>query len=355
MVVSDVLAAADCEQVLLVRDRDARATVLLAVHDTRLGPAHGGIRRWAYASLEDAARDVVALAQAMTWKCALAEVPAGGGKCVVLDHPGLDRRAAYRLVGRTVAQLGGRYFTGPDVGTGDDDLRLVAAETRFVAMAPAAGGAAGVDPGVDPSTGPGDLAEATAIGVFAAIAALAERLQQPLGRLHVALQGLGAVGLRLAARLRAAGVRLSVADVMPARTAAAAELGAGVVPVEQILNTPCDVFAPCALGGVLTAATAAALPARGVCGAANNIFADAEAAAVLHRRSVRVVPDFVANAGALIQGATWHLTGQRVGVERLQRIAVTAGRLLDRAHAENVPPSVLALQVARERLARGVA
>ena len=347
MVVSDVLAAADCEQVLLVRDREAAATVLLAVHDTRLGPAHGGIRRLAYESLEHAARDVVALAQAMTWKCALAEVPAGGGKCVVLDGPQLDRGAAYRLVGRTVAQLGGRYFTGPDVGTTDEDLRIVASETRFVAVAPV-GGAAAED-------GPGDLAEATAVGVFAAIGALAQRLQRPLDGLRVAQQGLGAVGLRLAARLRAAGVRLWVSDVMAARTAAAVELGATAVAPERILQTPCDVFAPCALGGVLTVAAAADLPARGVCGAANNILADAEAAAVLHRRGILVVPDFVANAGALIQGATWHLTGRRVGAERLQRIATTAGELLDRAGAAGVPPSVLALQVARERLARGVA
>ncbi len=136
MVLSDVLAEADCEQVLLVHDRAARATLLVAVHDTRLGPAHGGIRRFAYPDLEAAAREVLMLARAMTWKCALAEVPAGGGKCVLLDHPGLDRKLAYRAVGRAVAQFGGKFFTGPDVGTADADLREVAAETPFVMEPP---------------------------------------------------------------------------------------------------------------------------------------------------------------------------------------------------------------------------
>ncbi|HEX6811199.1 MAG TPA: Glu/Leu/Phe/Val dehydrogenase dimerization domain-containing protein [Planctomycetota bacterium] len=334
----DILAGSDCEQVLLVRDRGSAATILVAVHDTRLGPAHGGIRRWPYPTPATALQDVVALAQAMTWKCALAEVPAGGGKAVVVDHPGLDRAAAYRAVGRTVEQLGGRFFTGPDVGTTDADLREVAQETEFVAV----------------GTGPLDLARATAIGVCASLEALAERLELPMAGLRVAVQGLGAVGMPLCERLHAAGAQLAVADVMPSRAAAAqAKFGATVVPAEQILQVPCDVFAPCALGSVLTAATAALLPARGVCGAANNVFADHHAALVLHRRGVRVVPDFVANAGALIVGANWHLTGRRVDAERLQRIGQTAGELLDRAAAENVPPPVLALQMARERVARG--
>ncbi|MBL8730386.1 MAG: Glu/Leu/Phe/Val dehydrogenase [Planctomycetes bacterium] len=338
MTSTDALAAADCEQVLVVRDRDADVTAIVAVHDTRLGPAHGGIRRWRYADLGAALADAVALAQAMTWKCALAEIAAGGGKSVILDRDGLDRAAAYRLVGRTVAQLGGRYFTGPDVGTGDDDLRVVADETRFVALD-------------RDGAGPGDLTAATATGVFAALTALAERLHTPVGRLRVAVQGLGAVGQQLCRQLHAAGAQLVVSDVVPARAeAAAAAFGATVVAPADILAEPCDVLAPCALGGVLSDAVCERLTARGVCGAANNIFAGDSAATILHRRGVPVVPDFVANAGALIQGATWHLHGERVGEARLQRIARTAGELLDRAVAENVPPSVLALRVARERV-----
>ncbi|MCA8954418.1 MAG: hypothetical protein KDE27_33240, partial [Planctomycetes bacterium] len=147
----DVIEAGGCEEVLVVRDRASGAVAVLAVHDTRLGPAHGGIRRWPYDSLAAATADVVALAQAMTRKCALAGVAAGGGKAVILDRDGLDRTAAYRLVARAVDRLGGRFFTGPDVGTTEADLRVVAEITRYVAT-----GAAG---------GPGDLALATATGV----------------------------------------------------------------------------------------------------------------------------------------------------------------------------------------------
>jgi glutamate dehydrogenase/leucine dehydrogenase len=144
------LEASGCEQVLVVRDRAANALAVIAVHDTRLGPAHGGIRRWPYPSLAAAVSDVLQLAEAMTWKCALADVPAGGGKAVILDRPGTDREAAYRLVGRAVAQLGGRFFTGPDVGTTTADLQVVAGETSYVATGE--------------GEGPGDLPAATATG-----------------------------------------------------------------------------------------------------------------------------------------------------------------------------------------------
>ena len=342
MVVSNVLAEAECEQLLLLRDRAARATFLVAVHDTRLGPAHGGIRRASYPDLEAAARDVVQLARAMTWKCALAEVPAGGGKCVLLDHPGLDRVQAYRAIGRTVAQLGGRFFTGPDVGTTDADLREVATATTFVAV-----------PAAAPAAGPGDLAEATAIGVHAALQALAERLGRSIDGLRVLIQGLGATGARLATRLAQNGARLLVSDLRADAVAAVvAATGAQAIAPDRVLTTPCDVFAPCALGGILTPLAARTLPALGVCGSANNVFADPAAARELHRRSVLAVPDFVANAGALIQGATWHLTGVRVDERRLQRIAATTGELLDRARAQDVPPLELALELAQERLRR---
>lgn len=330
----------DFEHVLLVRDRDASAVAIVAVHDTRLGPAHGGIRRWAYRDVDEALADVVALARAMTYKCALAGVPAGGGKAVILDHPELDRRRAYRLVGRAVAQLDGRFFTGPDVGTSAEDLDEVAAETRYVAVA---GG-----------DGPGDLAQATADGVLAAMVALAERLESRPDALHVVLQGLGAVGMALGRRLHELGARLSVHDVVAARCERAAQqFGAAVLTAEQVFRTPCDVFAPCALGGVLTASVAASLPARGVCGAANNVFADPAVAEAMHRRGVVVVPDFLANAGALIVGATFNLTGRRAAPGAALRIGETAAEVLSRSRDDDASPLRVALEVARERLSRG--
>jgi len=329
----------DCEQLRVVWDRQSRARVLVAVHDTRLGPAHGGIRRWSYESVAAAHRDVAALARAMTWKCALAEVPAGGGKAVILDRPDLDRAAAYRLVGRIVESLGGAFYTGPDVNTSAEDLRAVAEETAYVAT--------------DARDGPGDLAAATAEGVLRATLALAGRLGRPVDQLRCVVQGLGAVGYGLCERLAARGASLSVADVVPARVASAVTaFGARAVGVEEALATEADIYAPCALGGVLTADVVRSIPVGGVCGAANNVFADGAAIQAAHARGLVVVPDFVANAGALIQGALWNLRRERVGVDRIRRIGETVEEVLARAASDGVPPHELALQLARERVER---
>lgn len=328
-----------CEQLRAVWDRVSRAHVLVAVHDTRLGPAHGGIRRWAYEGLDDARRDVVALARAMTWKCALAEVPSGGGKAVILDRPDLDREAAYRLVGRVVEQLGGAFYTGPDVNTTAADLRVVAEETEFVAT--------------DAADGPGDLAAATAEGVLAALLALAERLGRPADQLRCIVQGLGAVGAGLCERLAARGAKVLVADVVAARVEDAVQrFGVEPLSVDDVCTTEADIYAPCALGGALTEAVAASIPVRGVCGAANNVFAGERAVQEAHRRGLLVVPDFVANAGALIQGALWNLRGERVDAERIRRIGATTGEVLARSAEEDRPPLELALQLARERVER---
>lgn len=330
--------AAECEQVLVVKDPASSAEAIVAVHSTHLGPAHGGIRRWPYESFEAAMADVVALARAMTFKCALAEVPAGGGKAVIVDRPGLDRAAAYRMVGRAVEQLGGAFFTGPDVNTSAADLQVVAEETRFVAT--------------DAADGPGDLAAATSSGVLSAMAALAAELSLAPADMHVVVQGLGAVGMGCVARLAKVGARISVYDVRPDRVAeAVGDYGAVALVAAAVTETPCDVFAPCALGAVLTEPVAARLPARGVCGAANNIFVSDAAAAEMHRRGVVVVPDFIANAGALIQGALWNLRQERVGPDRLDRIGVTTREVLARSRQSDLPPNTVASELARERLA----
>lgn len=334
----------ECEQVLVVRDPEAdtdpdAAVALVAVHSTRLGPAHGGIRRWSYASQDDALADVVALARAMTYKCALADIPAGGGKAVILDRPGLDRERAYRLVGRAVESLGGTFYTGPDVNTTARDLRWVGEETRFVAT--------------DADDGPGDLAAATADGVLSAWLALAAELGAQPEDLHCVVQGLGAVGMGLCRRLADRGVRLSVHDVVGERIERAiAECGATAIPSGKVTETACDIFSPCALGGVLTETVAATLPVRGVCGAANNIFETDAAVAELHCRSIPVVPDFLANSGALIQGAIWNLQQRRIAPDHLDCIGETTAEVLRRARTSDRAPSLVALELASERLER---
>lgn len=342
----EMLQRTGFEQVQFLRDPATGVRAIVAVHDTRRGPAFGGIRRRRYDGLGAALADVLALAAAMTWKCALADVPAGGGKTVILAAPDADdvpdadgaaRAAGYALVGRYVEEMGGRYFTGPDVGTTDDDLRLVCRQTRYCAS-----------PDAD---GPGDLGDSTAQGVFAALVATAAHAGRGIDGLHVVVQGLGAVGFRLARLLRAAGARLSVAEPSAATCErAAAELGATVLPLAAALRTPCDLFAPCALGSVLDVAAARALPALAVCGAANNVLADEAAGAALHARGIPVAPDFVANAGALIHGALWHLTGTAPPPERIDRIGDTVRELLARSRRDDVPPGALALDLARQRV-----
>jgi len=329
--------AGECERVLVLKDPVTGAKAIVAVHSTQLGPAHGGIRRWPYESLEAAMGDVVALARAMTNKCALAGIPAGGGKAVIVDQPGLDREAVYRMVGRAVDQLGGTFFTGPDVNTTAEDLRWVAEETPHVAT--------------DAEDGPGDLAAATSEGVLSAMLALAENLGCEANGMHVVVQGLGAVGMGCVARLAAMGAQVSVYDVVPERIEqAVADHGAVALAADKVFKTRCDVFAPCALGGVLTESVAQRLPARGVCGAANNVFGDEAASEILHARGVPVVPDFLANSGALIQGALWNLKQVRIAPDRLQSIGETTRALLVRSRAEDRAPIAVALEMARERL-----
>ena len=330
--------AGDFEQVEVFTDRASGMQAVLAIHDTRMGPAFGGIRRRAYASLEEATRDVLQLAAAMTWKCAMAGLPAGGGKMVLLDHEGLDRPAAYRCIGTFVASLGGRFSTGPDVGTTDADLREVCSRTRHCANPDAAG--------------PGDLGRATALGVFHALLATAQRAGIELVGATVLVQGLGTVGAPLARMCREAGARLLLADVDGARAQAlAAGLGAQVVDPARVLATPCDVLVPCALGGLVDTAAAGSLPVRAVCGAANNLLASAEAGRVLHDRGIPVAPDFVANAGALIAGCLHQLNGTRVGDDRITAIGRTVDAVLGESSRTGRPPGEVALAWARSRVA----
>jgi leucine dehydrogenase len=329
----EMLAGAGHEQLWLRRDAAGQACVVAAIHSTRLGPAFGGIRRRAYPGLIDALRDVLALAEAMTWKCAMAEVPAGGGKMVILDHADLDREAA--VAGEMVAGLAGRFYTGPDVGTVDADLRVVARHTTNVATAAVHG----------------DIGMSTARGVFAGIRATLQRIGvDHVRRARVVVQGAGAVGLRLCELLCEAGSEVVAGDVDAAAAARAAAAGARIVPADELLRTECTLLAPCALGGVIDETVAQALPARAVCGAANNLLATPAAGAVLHARGIPCAPDFVANSGGLIHGVTVQLHGDPPKLQRYERVGKLVGELLAESARTGVPPAELALAEARRRV-----
>ncbi len=280
-----LLAGGDYEQIECVRDRSSGLQACIVLDDTRLGPAFGGIRCRPYPSFAAALADAMALARAMTLKCALAGLPAGGGKGVVLDHEGLDRDAAFARLGRHVQAMGGRFFTGPDVGTGTRELRALARGTRFVAH---------------PEGDAGDIARPTAVGVRAAIDATAHHLGLALRGLRVAIQGVGAVGANLARLLAADGASLALADIDGERVrAVAAATGARIVAPETILATACDVLAPCALEQVITAENAPRIRARMICEGANGPTTPA-ADEILEDRGVLVLPDVLANAGGVV-------------------------------------------------------
>jgi len=287
-------------------DRETGAWFVIAVHSTRLGPASGGTRAMVYPSVGDAVSDATRLAAAMTTKMAAAGLPMGGGKSVIaLPAPraaldGAHWRRILQVHAANVQELGGTYTTGPDIGTDSADMDVLRETTPFAFGRSTATG------------GPGSGAPATALGVFTAVrAAVAEAgLGDGNGGvtgLRVLVQGLGAVGARVAELAAEAGAELLVADVDPERCTAAAARGARIVPPTEVTRTRCDVVVPCATGGLLDAAVARTLPCAVVAGAANNQLADADAALVLARRGIVYAPDFVANAGGAI-----HLVGREV-------------------------------------------
>lgn len=338
----DAMAREGFEEVIAVQDRRSGMRGFLGIHDSSQGQAFGGIRRWGYLDEDQALRDCLRLARAMSHKCALAGLPAGGAKLVVLDRPELDVTQAYTAIGELVERLNGRFYTGPDVGTGALELAEVASRTRFV-----------TDPG---PAGPGELAESTSEGVFRGIAAALRHLdgEEDWKQRVITIQGLGEVGRGLARRLLAHGARVVAAEIDPVRAEAAAEeLEIELIDPASEYDQPCDVFAPCALGGILHDLTLTRLRCRIVAGGANNVLARSGHADQLHERGILYAPDFVINSGALVRGVLFHLHARREPIDAIgERIAGVLSELLDRARAEGRSPATVALEEAETRIAR---
>jgi leucine dehydrogenase len=333
-------AFSDHEQVAFFCDRASGLRAIVALHSTRLGPAFGGIRMRDYPRAVDALDDALRLSRAMTLKAAVVGAPLGGGKAVILGDPSTQKtEALLQAMGRAIDSLGGRYIAAEDVGTSLADLAIVRRATRHtLALAT-----------MDVTPAP-----ATAWGVLVALrAAVRHRLgRDDLAGLRVALQGLGKVGWQLCRFLHAEGARLVVTDIDPARSAlAAAELGARVVAPEAIWDAEVEVLAPCALGGVLGDGAIARLRAGIVVGAANNQLARPGHAEALRARGIDYVPDFVANAGGVID-ATHDGPGYdpaRVLADVLRIGAITLD-ILTTAAREGVATPVIAMRLAQARL-----
>ncbi len=323
------------EQVIALNDPSCGLRGFMVIHDTSRGPATGGIRVYPYESEDAALSDGFRLARAMSFKAAAADLPVGGGKIVLMESPDFVRGEALPAVGRAIEMLGGRFLAGRDVGVPVRDGALVRRETRFM---------------VDESeAGVSDLNRATAVGVEAgARAALAFATGTTRGNgkgwqgVRVMLQGAGGVGSWLARLLAEAGAELLVSDP---HHAALEELARHVrfreVAADAVLDVDCNLFAPCAIGGVLDVAGARRLRAQVVAGSANNVLASPEAGDELFSREVVYAPDFLVNAGALIQGTRFLLTGERASEVALGEIGERTEALLSSSREEGVPPQRL--------------
>jgi len=285
----DLLARRDHEQVLFHYEPSSGYRGIIAIHDTRLGPALGGTRFWNYNSDREALVDVLRLSRGMTFKAAAAGLNLGGGKAVIIgDNKRRDREAIMRSHGRAVDTLGGRYITAEDVGTSVEDMDYVHMETDSVV------GIAGRS---------GDPSPVTAFGVYRGIKACAQVRygSDDLAGKTVAVQGVGHVGYALCQSLHDEGARLLVSDIDETKTARAVdELDATVVGLDEIARVDADVFAPCALGAVLNDETIPELGVDIVAGSANNQLAEVRHAGMLQERGILYAPDYVINAGGLI-------------------------------------------------------
>ncbi|AWK84886.1 Glu/Leu/Phe/Val dehydrogenase dimerization domain-containing protein [Azospirillum thermophilum] len=338
----------DHEQVVFCSDSESGLRAIIAVHDTTLGPALGGCRMWPYASDEEALRDVLRLSRGMTYKSAMAGLPLGGGKSVIIGNPRTGKsEALLRAMGRNVERLNGRYIVAEDSGTGVPDIQAMATETAHVS---------GIfeKPTADGGARNGDPSPATAYGVFVGLkAAVRHRLDRgDLDGLTVAIQGVGSVGAHLARHLREAGARLWIADIDREQVRRVAEeLDAVPVGVDEIFDLQVDVFAPCALGAILNDDTVARLNAPVVAGAANNQLAVAHHGRALFDRGILYAPDYVINAGGVID-VHYERAGYDHGrvLRHIESIGGTLAEIFERSDAERLPTAAVADRIARQRI-----
>jgi len=333
------------EQVLFCRDRKAGLFAIIAIHDTTLGPAAGGCRMWPYASVNDAVTDVLRLSQAMSYKNALAGLPLGGGKSVIIGDPNKEKNEKLLTsFARFVQRLGGQYYTAEDIGIGINDVEVLARECDYVFGL----------------TTTGDPSPFTSRGCFEGIrAAVKHKLgRNSLDGLKVAVQGVGNVGRFLCKNLHEAGAELIIADVNPEAVAYAVEnFGAKVVAPDEIYSQDVDIFSPCAIGGVLNEDTIPQLKTSIIAGVANNQLAESRHDQLLHDRGILYAPDYVINAGGMLNASgdifgkydvdqvMEHVTGLYDATLRIFEMAQQEGRLA----------SEVADDLARQKIAAGKA
>ena len=337
---------ADHEQVVFCCDPDSGLKAIIAIHNRNRGPALGGCRMWPYASDDEALRDVLRLSRGMTYKSAMANLDLGGGKSVIIGNPRTQKtEALLRAMARFVDNLGGRYIAAEDSGTSVADMMLMRTVTPHVAGTE--------EKKSDKGMRSGDPSPATAYGTFVGIKAAAKYAlgRDDLKRLKVGVQGVGNVGFDLARQLKGADASLWVSDIYEDQVKRAVdELEAKPVHSEEIYDLDVDVFAPCAMGAIVNDQTLPRLKARVIAGAANNQLAEPRHGEELMRRGILYAPDYVINAGGIID--VFH---ERIGFDREKLLRHIGGiydtlmEIFERARREERPTQEVADAIAEER------
>lgn len=330
------------EQVAFFNHPASGLKAIVAIHNTNLGPALGGCRMWPYASFQHALTDVLRLSKGMTYKSAVAGLQLGGGKCVIIGDARQDKSESMLLaLGEYINGLSGAYITAEDSGTSVPDMEVISRSTQYVA---------GINPEGEHG---GDPSPTTAYGTFVGLkAAVKHRFNQnDLSGLTVAIQGVGNVGFHLARHLKDAGAELIVSDIFAQNSERAAEqLGAKIVAPTEIYGVEADVFAPCALGGSINQDTVQELKAKVIAGAANNQLAQPQVAETLLENGILYTPDYVLNAGGIIDIAYQRENKSREEMlAHVDTIGHTLEEIFGRAQEQGLPTNIVADQVAEQR------
>ncbi|WP_113905842.1 Leu/Phe/Val dehydrogenase [Aliidiomarina celeris] len=329
------------EEVVFCHDKATGLKAIIAVHDTTMGPSLGGTRMWNYASSEDALTDVLRLSRGMTYKSALAGLPLGGGKAVIIGDAKKDKsEALFKAYGRFVDSLGGTYITAEDVNIRTSDIEIVATQTRYVA-------------GTEGKAG--DPSPHTALGTYLGLKAAAKHAlgSEDLKGIRIAVQGLGAVGYDFAEYCAKDGAELFVCDVnQESVDRAVTKLGATAVSIEDIYDVECDVYAPCALGATVNDDTLKRIKAKIIAGSANNQLATPAHDKIVKDMGILYAPDYVINAGGVIHVCSEAASfSMEETAARVRNIYNTLDKIFTRATEENRPTGEIADEMAREILA----
>lgn len=335
----------DYENLFLCQDKALDFKAIIAIHDTTLGPATGGCRMWQYNHEMEAIEDALRLARGMTYKYAAAGVNLGGGKAVIIaDLHRKDREPIFRALGKFINRLGGKYITGEDVGTTLQDMEYIRMETEYVVTLPTYLG------------GAGDIAPMTAFGVIRAMQACWKRVygsDNLMGK-TITVQGLGAVGHNVVKQLHELGSKLLVTDIDPVKVEAMVRrFQVEKVDPDSIYNVDCDIFCPCALGGIINDNTLARLKCKIICGSANNQLKEERHGEILEEKGIVYAPDYIANAGGTIYdtdrlgvGGVSHERGK----EKVSRIYQNMELVFEIADRDKIPTYLAADRMAEERI-----